>query len=111
MIFLRRVRREFQRRQNFREKNPVAKPAADDVGVLADKANAGALRQIAFQQRPGVHIPKRTRVRAAKLVDELRQTFQSFAEHVVVVGKLRIAGNKAGFARFADLHAFRVSFR
>ncbi len=33
--------------------------AADEVGVLADEAKAGALREVAFQQRPGVHIPER----------------------------------------------------
>ena len=61
MIFLRRVRFEFQRRQDFRKKNPVAEFAADEIRVLADKAESGALREIAFQNRPGVHIPKRAR--------------------------------------------------
>ncbi len=38
-------------------KNPVAEFAADEIGVFADKNKPGALRQIAFQQRPGIHIP------------------------------------------------------
>ena len=61
MILLRRVRLQFERRDDFREKNPVAESAADEVGVLADEAETGALREVAFQQRAGVHIPERAR--------------------------------------------------
>ena len=47
---------------------------ADDVGVLAHETKAGALREVTLQQRPGVHVPERTRLRAAKLVDKLGQS-------------------------------------
>jgi hypothetical protein len=36
----------------------LPKAAADEVGVFADEAQPGALREVAFQQRSGVHIPQ-----------------------------------------------------
>ena len=68
---------QFQGRQDFGEENPVAKFAADDVGVFADKAQAGALGEIAFEHRAGVHIPKRARVCAAEFIHEWRSTISS----------------------------------
>ena len=44
MVLLRRVGFQFQRRQNLREENPVAKPATDKIGVLTGKAKPGELR-------------------------------------------------------------------
>ena len=41
----------------LREEKPIAQFPADQVGVLADKAQTGALREIAFQQGPGIDIP------------------------------------------------------
>ena len=96
MILLRRVRFQFQRRDDFREQNPVAELPADDIGVLADKAESGALGEVAFQQRPGVHIPQRAGSGAAKLIHECGQLFQPFAEHVVVIGELRVTRDEAG---------------
>src|SRR5207244_7032631 len=65
-IFLRKVRFQFEGRDDFGEENPVAKLAADEVGVFADETESGALRQVAFEQRAGVSIPARTRARAAE---------------------------------------------
>ena len=75
MVFLRRVRLQFERRQNLGEKNPVAEPAADEVGVLADKAEAGAPGEVALQHRPGVHIPERADLAAGHQVNVVRQRF------------------------------------
>ena len=91
MIFLRRVRFEFQGRDDFAKQNPVAESPADDVGVFADEPKPGALGKIAFQQRPVVHVPQRPRFRAAELIHKLCQLLQLFAEHAVVIGVPRIA--------------------
>ena len=93
MIFLRRVRFQFQRRDDFRQQNPVAESPADEVGVFADEPESGTLGKIAFQHRPGVHVPQRPCFRAAQLIHELCQFLQSFAEHVVVIGEAGVAGD------------------
>ena len=68
-----RVRLQFQRRDDFAEENPIAEPAADEIGVFADEAEAGALRQVAFEQRTRVHIPEGARPCAAKPVHKFGQ--------------------------------------
>ena len=87
MIFLRRVGFQFQGGDNFRQENPVAEFAADDIGVLADKAQTGELGEVTLQQRAGVHVPQRARFRRAKLIHECSQWFQAFTKHVVVIVK------------------------
>ena len=52
-------------------KNPVAQAAADEVGVLADEAETGALGQVALQQGTGVDVPKGAGGGAAELNDIL----------------------------------------
>ncbi len=94
-VFFRRVGREFEGGEDFGEKNPVAEPAADEVGVLADEAQAGALGEVAFEQRAGVHVPQRAGSRAAELVDEFREGLEFFAEDVVVIGETGVAGDEA----------------
>jgi len=56
-IFLGRIRVKFERRDDFRQEQPVAEASADEIRVLADKSQPGALREVAFQNRPGVHVP------------------------------------------------------
>ena len=71
MIFLRHVRFQFECGDNLRQQDPVAEAPADDIGVFADETNSGALSKVTFQQRPGIHIPKRMHFRATKLIHEL----------------------------------------
>ena len=92
-VFFRRVRFQFERRDDFGKENPVAKLAADQVGVLADESESGAFGQVAFQQRTGIDIPQRARAFAAKLVHKAGQLFQSFTEHVVVIGEAGVTGD------------------
>ena len=63
--------------------------------MLADESQPGALREIAFQQRPGVHIPERARALAAQFVYELRELLQPFAQDIVIIGVAGIAGDEA----------------
>ena len=42
-IVLRRIGLQFERGENLRQKNPIAKPPADEVSVFADKTETGAL--------------------------------------------------------------------
>ena len=58
MIRLGPVGREFQRGEDFGKEEPVPQAAADEVGVLAGEAEAGAPGEIALQNGPGVHVPK-----------------------------------------------------
>ena len=87
MILFRRVRLQLQRGENLRDEKPIAELPADQVGVLADEPKTGTLPEVAFQHGTGVHIPQRPRFRATQLIYELRQLFQSFAEHIVVIVK------------------------
>ena len=45
-------------RKNFGEENPVAEFTADEIGVLADEADSGALGEIAFQDGASIHVPE-----------------------------------------------------
>jgi len=49
---------QFKGSDDFGEENPVAKFAADEAGVFANEAKAGALGQGAFEERARVHVPK-----------------------------------------------------
>jgi len=53
----------------------IAQTPADKVGVLADKAQARALREVALQQGAGIYVPQRARSFAAKLIDEFGEDF------------------------------------
>ena len=75
-IFFRRIRFDLDGRDDFAQENPVAELPADEVRVLADEAEAGPLRQIAFEQRAGVDVPKRTRRFAAKMRYEFAQRLE-----------------------------------
>ena len=103
-IFLRQVRFHFQGRDDFGEEGPVAKLAADEVGVSADETESGALRQVAFEQRAGIHIPERARARAAESVHKAGQLPEAPAHDLVVIGVTGVAGDETvrGFG-------FRVS--
>ena len=57
MIFLRHVRFQFEGRDDFGKKNPVAQFPADQIGVFADETQSGAPGQVALQQRAGINIP------------------------------------------------------
>lgn len=57
-IFFRGVWSQFKRSDDFREEEPVAHPPADQIGVLADKSQAGSLRQVPLQERSRVHVPQ-----------------------------------------------------
>ena len=61
--------------------------------MFADKPKPGAPGKIALQQRPGIHIPKRPRFRAAELIHKPGQLLQSSAKHAVVICEVGIAGN------------------
>src|SRR5262249_9783431 len=66
------------------QKEPISEPTADQVGVLADEPDPGALGQVAFEQRPGVDIPQRTG-RLLQPAHEFRERLQPVANHIVVV--------------------------
>ena len=65
------------------------------VGMLADKAETGLLRQRFLQHRPRIHIPKRTRGRWAKLVDEFRQGGEPGGHDFVVISMAGVTRHPA----------------
>src|SRR5262249_51371185 len=95
-VFRGRVGFQLERREDFRQKNPVACSAADEIRVLADKAESGSLGQIAFEQRAGIDIPERTRVRSADLVDISRQRFEARSHYIVIIVEAGIACDDSG---------------
>ena len=97
-VLLGRVGLQLERGDDFREEHPVAEPAADEISMLADESQPRPLRQIAFEQRPRIHIPQRTRVCAAQSVHECRELLQSLAQDIVVINVARIARDESGLA-------------
>src|SRR5262249_33419909 len=91
-VCLSSVRVELEGRQDLREEEPVAQAPTDEIGVFADEPHAGSLRQVAFENWAGVHIPQRACAGIAQLVDELRERCQPLAQHVMVLGVARITG-------------------
>ena len=94
-ILFRRVRLEFHGGDDLGEENPVAKPAADEIGVFADETEASALSEVAFEQWPRIHIPKGARPGGPEPVHRFSQQIQAFAEDFVVVLKASVAGDNA----------------
>jgi hypothetical protein len=95
VISLRAIRCEFGSGDDFREKNPIAQAPADEVGVFADETQARPLREVPFQQRPGVYIPKRPCSLAAEFIHKRGERFQFLADDFVVINKARVTGNQA----------------
>ena len=96
MIPLRRVRRQFERGNDLRQKKPVAQLPADEVRMFADETQSSPLRQIPLQQRPRVHVPQRARPAAAQFGDMRRQNLEPRANHLVIIGKARVTGDFTG---------------
>lgn len=94
-IFFGCVGGKFQRGDDFRKENPVAKTAADEVGVFADKAESSALGEVAFKKRAGVDVPERAVGFAAKSVEQFGELLQAAGEDVVVILKSSVAGNNS----------------
>ena len=95
MICFGRVRFEFECRNNFRQEDPIAEFPADEVRMLADETKAGPLRQIAFEEWSGIHIPKGLRVLASESIDEFGKEFEAFADDVVVIVESGVTGDGA----------------
>src|SRR5579864_4841810 len=57
-INLRPVRRQLQRRENFRKKDPVSQSSADEVRVFSYKSQPGSLGEVALENWAGVHVPQ-----------------------------------------------------
>src|SRR5437879_13150089 len=70
--------------------------------MFAEKTESGTLRQVAFEQWTGIHVPERTRARVARPVHKFSQWFEALAKHLVVVGIAGIAGDKTGELRSAE---------
>ena len=87
---------------DFAQEQPIPQTPAHQVGVFADKANAGALGQVAFQERPGIRVPEGTSARAAELANVIRQNFETFANNIVIIreaGVTRDEADQAGRGR------------
>ncbi len=91
-----RVGSEFKGRKNLGNEEPVAKPTADQVGVFADKAEAGFLTKRTFEDRPGIDIGACSCAGASELLDVLLQLPKGSGQRIVVVGGLGVACNATG---------------
>src|SRR5580765_2579854 len=76
------IRRQFERRQNFREKKPGPEPLIDKHGALAVPANASLRRMIAFQHWPGVDI---TFLLSAKTAKKLVDPVQLCPDYIMII--------------------------
>lgn len=57
-VFFWRIGGEFCGGEDFGEEEPVAKGAADEVGVFSDEADASALGEVSFEEGSGVDVPE-----------------------------------------------------
>src|SRR5262249_25808325 len=83
------VRLEFEGGEDFAEENPVAAGATNEVGVLADEAETGALGEIALEDGAGVNVPERARIWGDS-IDEGGEIAEAFAEEMMVVVELGV---------------------
>src|SRR4029077_13601813 len=86
------IRRQFKRRQNFREKKPGPEPLIDKHGALAVPANASLRRMIPFQHRPGVDI---TFLLSAKTAKKLVDPVQLCPDYIMIVVSPGVARDPA----------------
>ena len=66
--------------EDFGNEKPVAEPSADEVGVFADEAKAGALAKVALEDRPSIDVPKRTGTLTGERLDSLGQLAKCLSE-------------------------------
>ena len=92
VVGLRRVRRQFQRRQDRPQEQPRAELAADQVGVLALPAEAGALGQRLFQQGRGVD--EHLQLAAEPALQPAGQRLQPALDQLVVVVALGVDADR-----------------
>src|SRR4029453_17632044 len=76
------IRRQFKRRQNFREKKPGSELLIDKHGAFAVPANASLRGMIPFQHRPGVDI---TFLLSAKTAKKLVDVVQLCPDYIMII--------------------------
>ena len=95
VVAFRLVRLQLGGGEDFGDEKPVAEPAADEVGVFANEAKAGALAKVALEDRPGVHVPKRSHALADERLHPRGQLAKHLAKCVVVIRVTRVPGDDA----------------
>src|SRR4030095_8776032 len=84
------IRRQFKRRQNFREKKPGPEALIDKHSALAVPTNAGLSGMIPFQHRPGVDV---TFLLSAKAAKKLVDFVKLCRDYVVIIVAPRVPCN------------------
>lgn len=82
--------------EDFCEEKPVAESAADEVGVFADEAEAGALGEVAFEDGAGVDVGEGVVLGAGELEEVIGELPEGLGKGVVVVLIAGVAGDEAG---------------
>ena len=95
-IVLRFIGDEVERRDDLGQKEPVPELSTDQVSVLADEPDTGALREIPLQEWAGIHIPERPGVWTSKFVYEVGKFPEVFAADGVIVGVPGVTRDFAG---------------
>lgn len=99
---------EFEGGDDLGEKYPVAELAADEVGVFADEAEAGAHGQIALEERAGIGVPEGAGFRAAEMVHEFGELPEGGGEDIVVILVAGVASDEACSRNAAGGFGFRT---
>src|SRR4029453_3294751 len=86
------IRRQFKRRQNFREKKPGSELLIDKHGAFAVPANASLRGMIPFQYRPGVDI---TFLLSAKTAKKLVDPVQFCPDYIMIIVSPGVARDPA----------------
>src|SRR5947209_14156586 len=76
------IRRQFERRQDFREKEPCPEPFIDQHGVFAVPADSGLSRVIAFQDRASIDV---TFLLSTETTKKIIHLVQLLSDYIVVI--------------------------
>src|SRR5215467_14854629 len=82
------IHRQFERRQNLREKEPGPEPFVDQHRILTVPANAGLPSMIAFQDWPGIDI---TFLLSTEATEKIVDLVELGVDYVVVVIAPRVS--------------------
>ena len=85
---------EFKINEELAQKEPGAPRWLDEIGVFADKAEAGPQRVITLEQRPGIDVCAATNGLSRPGVDQVEEAIEAGEHDVMVVGVLGVAGDQ-----------------
>lgn len=76
------------------KEDPIAVAAADEIGVLANEAEAGALGNVTLEDGAGIDVPQGASS-GDVLIDKVSKTAKGRGENVVIIVEAGVTGDDA----------------